>query len=305
MSLTINVLEWDHTELRYLVEQFSPHFRNPSQRKGLVLDFSNLSFAKPHVLLMVGCFANYLEALGVINEKDYYYIPPNKKDVHNYMCRIDFYKMVGINEPEEFTRWDGSGRFVEVCQTNRKNTFEVVNKIIDVLNTQFTDIDQTVLWGIDWSLNEVLDNIIIHAHSIIGGYVMVQNYYDRVDIAICDCGVGIASNIHSKWEKLSYTEALEHAIKKGVTTNKEGAGAGLYYASKIIMANNGIMSIYSGPAQLIIENGNISSVETPYFQGTMVYLSYNKKHSINHNDIWEESIPVTIDNYISEEEDLW
>ncbi|WP_143157091.1 hypothetical protein [Desulforamulus putei] len=118
-------MDWSYTELSNLVGQFLPHFHFPSIRKTIWLDFSNLDFAKTHVLLMVGCFAKYLQTQRLLN--NFYCVIPRKIDVHRYMSRLDFYKMIGANVEELFTRQPSSGRFVEICQTNKDNTFDVVS----------------------------------------------------------------------------------------------------------------------------------------------------------------------------------
>src|SRR5690606_661407 len=104
----------------------------------LTLDLEYYDFARPYQLLVVGCFVRSMQARGrLVNLK---VKRPINDDVHRYVSRMDFYRMVGLNVEENFRRRDPSGRFVELtCAQERQDRGDpdAVGRVSEVIAKNF------------------------------------------------------------------------------------------------------------------------------------------------------------------------
>lgn len=85
---------------------------------------------------------------------------------------------------------------------------------------------------LDWSINEVTDNVLNHSrpNGNAHGYVMTQfvKAENRLKVCVFDTGVGIMESfVGSKYAPRDSGEAIRLAIEKGVTNGK-GQGNGLW-----------------------------------------------------------------------------
>jgi anti-sigma regulatory factor (Ser/Thr protein kinase) len=56
------------------------------------------------------------------------------------------------------------------------------------------DLDRKNLAALEWSINEITDNVLNHSRSTIGGLVQVSTFQgatQRVEYIVADAGVGI------------------------------------------------------------------------------------------------------------------
>jgi hypothetical protein len=75
-------------------------------------------------------------------------------------------------------------------------------------------------------LNEITDNVLVHAQSPIGGLVQVSTFKrttKRIEYIVVDAGIGIPKTLRQSHPELSDAAALENAIKQGVTRDKLSA----------------------------------------------------------------------------------
>jgi hypothetical protein len=95
------------------------------------------------------------------------------------------------------------------------------------------------------------ENVLDHARSPIGALVAAQGYERTgLEVAIVDLGVGIPNRLrgNSQFGHLTDIEAVEHALRDGVTSTGEvGRGAGL---AELIAAAEQV-----GRSTLVIQSG--------------------------------------------------
>jgi hypothetical protein len=95
-----------------------------------------------------------------------------------------------------------------------------------------------------------------------------------VEFVVCDAGVGIPKTLKEGIPVLRFdNEALDYAIREGVTKNKESnQGNGLYGAFELSRVSEGSMEIHSGYASLKYnkKEGLHIKRETVPFTGTLV-----------------------------------
>jgi len=153
----------------------------------------------------------------------------------------------------------------------------VMEKIVAGVN----DFDRSHLKALEWSLNEITDNVINHAQSVVGGFLQVTNFgYKRraVEFAVCDAGIGIPTSLREGHREIgSDQDALDKAIREGVTRDRGvGQGNGLYGSWRVTQISEGSFEIHSGNASLISYPGNLRvSRELIPFNGTLVVAVIN------------------------------
>ncbi len=123
----------------------------------------------------------------------------------------------------------------------------IVREFVGVaLNTM--SLPRDVLQGLEWSLNEVMDNVLIHAQVSRGGFVQAMTLEDRVAFTVADCGRGVLASLREAYPNLVQdTEAIGEAVKAGVTRNPEiGQGNGLAGTLRIATQTGGSFAMTSG-----------------------------------------------------------
>lgn len=110
-----------------------------------------------------------------------------------------------------------------------------------------------VIQGLEWCLNEVMDNVLQHSATT-HGYAMAQIHPQSQHIAICiyDYGQGIYNSLrNSNYAPANAVDAITIALKEGVTRDKKvGQGNGMWGLHNIVLANSGTLNITSGPGYL-------------------------------------------------------
>lgn len=154
---------------------------------------------------------------------------------------------------------------------------EAVNKILDAILSSITTIERRDLAAVEWSINEITDNVLVHAESNIGGLLQLSSFntrQKRIEYVVCDSGVGIPSSLKNSLKNVnSDVEVLDMSIKEGVTNGK-GAGNGLFGSFQTSSASGGYFNMHSGNASLTFNPNpkigkRIINEKVP-FSGTLV-----------------------------------
>ena len=111
-------------------------------------------------------------------------------------------------------------------------------------------VDRTSVAAVEWSLGEIMDNVISHAESPVGGFVQATTYRgsNRVEFIVADAGIGIPASMNI----MSHEDALMQAIAEGTTRNQwENAGNGLFGSYRVAaLSAEGQFEINSGYGHL-------------------------------------------------------
>jgi len=153
-----------------------------------------------------------------------------------------------------------------------------VDNMVDKILCSLDGLDRNDLNAVEWSLNEVTDNVLAHADSPIGGFVSLTNFKARhkVEFTVVDPGVGILTTLKEGHPEIRFdADALDRAISVRVTRDPSyGQGNGLYGTFEIAAQGQGNLHIHSGFARLDYYDGgvHIRSEQIP-FNGTLVVAS--------------------------------
>lgn len=152
-----------------------------------------------------------------------------------------------------------------------------VSSIIDVILGALSEVNRADFAAIEWSLNEITDNVLTHSRAKRGGIVQVATFQKlrrRVEFVVCDAGLGIPRTLReTRSDITSDTHALERAVREGVTRDKSiGQGNGLYGSFEICRVSGGYFQMNSGNAHLAYDpkRGLAVRKEVIPYQGALV-----------------------------------
>ncbi|MFN2468550.1 MAG: STAS-like domain-containing protein [Gaiellaceae bacterium] len=182
---------------------------------------------------------------------------------------------------------------------------EIVDQIVEIVMGSM-EIERPVLAGLEWSVNEITDNVLNHAESPRGGLVQVvtQRENRRIQFVVADGGRGVLASMRDGFPHLrDDAEAIGEAVKQGVTRNPEiGQGNGLAGTLRIAALSNGSFSILSGQAFFSVypnaatgEHGDHMSrlAQPERFDGTVVTADFDSsaplrlQEALGFKDDWE------------------
>ena len=162
-----------------------------------------------------------------------------------------------IDSPHKYSSDNGHVLNKVWCFENSTDVCLLVDSIIEALAKE-DKFYKGQLDTIEWSLNEVMDNVIQHSKAEIG-YVMIQIHKSRQVIAITvfDFGQGIyKSLLNTKHNPRSAADAITLAIREGVTRdNSVGQGNGLFGLYSIVNKGKGTLYITSGGGSYMLNEG--------------------------------------------------
>ncbi len=168
-----------------------------------------------------------------------------------------------------------------------------ISDIVDAFGVELRKEDrfpEGTITSLMWSLNEVMDNVLMHSNSEYG-YVMGQIHKSTKKIAftVCDYGRGIFNSLRESQlhKPKSAIDAITLAIQEEVTRDSNvGQGNGLFGLHSIISQGNGTLEIVSSGASYKTMGGKTSthnylprrSSNTP---GTIVDFQINYGNDIS------------------------
>ncbi|NJM78826.1 MAG: sensor histidine kinase [Flavobacterium sp.] len=250
------------------------YIKNP--KTNLIIDFSNCNFLYPDYALLLLCSIKYIENKGIeVHGK----IKMDKSTaIFQYLLKINFFENLKIDLPKVYINNDDS--FLEIQNYNSENQIEVQSRIMKVLK-KTTFINDDVFTGLDYCLNEILDNILNHSKER-QGWVVAQYFgnLNQIRLMVADYGIGIHKALNERYN-FTEEEAIIKCIESGITNGK-GQGHGLYATSLFTSENKGWLSVISGSKKLDVNNHTSKIVDINYWQGTCIYLRINTNVDVDY-----------------------
>lgn len=142
---------------------------------------------------------------------------------------------------------------------NFHQVYAFTQKCIDYITKQET-CEKGALDGLQWCINEVMDNVNVHSERGYG-FVMAQFHrlQKRIVFCIADSGIGIFNSLRASNHRPSTNiDAISLAIQEGIGDGK-GQGNGLFGLFQIIKSNGGCLTITShGASMMLLQDGTIN-----------------------------------------------
>jgi anti-sigma regulatory factor (Ser/Thr protein kinase) len=201
------------------------------------------------------------------------------------------------------SRFKGTSQVPAIHFVTADEQTMAVNQILDTLLSSLPELSRSDLSAIEWSVQEITDNVINHSESLTGGYVQLSTLKSRriVEFVVSDAGIGIPQSLRKSFPELSSDlTALDQAIREGVTRDKQvGQGNGLFGSFEICWASEGYFEIDSGYGRLNLNNQRrmrITEDVIPY-KGTLVVvgIDYSKPNALKEALRFEGKPHVPVD----------
>lgn len=227
------------------------HLRDLVEQKGYedcILDFAGISGAFTDGVVPLIATVSALRVQGV----EFEIVLPRRKNLSDLFLNTSWAYHL---DPKKFwppnilhARHLATQKFVSSAEQKR-----AVDTLLDVL-MKTIEAPRELLRALEWSVNEVTDNVLNHAESPLGGFVQATVLRDSVVFTVADVGMGILASLRQgvTWLR-DDVQALGEAIKPGVTRGREfGMGNGLAGTLKIATYSGGSFAMISGSGRLSV-----------------------------------------------------
>lgn len=277
-----------------------------SAQSGIDVDWSDVTFCSVSQMAAIAA----IQLAGVNSHSHQRYAMP-KSSACSYMIRMDYYRVLGIEREEGFTRHDPMDRFVPLTKIpineNEADPGGIAKALKQVVSTQ-TGLDKSAADILDLSFCEIIDNVVQHSKAESPGLACAQ-YYPRggyVEACVADCGIGIVESMRDNplYSSMGKRDVMLSAFdsntgewyqRSRMGTHEVSGGIGLSYPARLVKALGGHLWAVSMESAVHIHSEGRESTEGLWYPGTLIVLRIpNVKKTILESDIWDDGKPVPI-----------
>jgi anti-sigma regulatory factor (Ser/Thr protein kinase) len=255
-----------------------------SSNQNLTLDFSKVLQAYPNGVLPI------ISSITEIRNEGYevYVKLPQNDNVRRLFRSVNWAHFLS---PNQFDKSESAHDRHLVTRNffDEKEQTQVVNDFMDVVLRNM-EVPKDIISGLEWSINELTDNVLNHSKSKSGGFVQASTYPTNgvIAFAVADSGRGILNSLKEGFPSLrTDIQAIGEAVKAGVTRNpKYGQGNGLAGSLRVATLTGGSLEVTSGRARIIStleETKKNERREFQLYQGTLVcgQINISKDFSVS------------------------
>jgi len=256
----------------------------------LTLEFSACSRAWPEGMVPIICQVQALREEG----NEFLLELPRDETLRRLFLNTNWAHLVA---PQQFEAYDFRTRqHLPATRYDATSQKAIVDRIVEIVVGSM-EIERPVLAGLEWSVNEITDNVLVHAESPAGGLVQVMTQRDarRVSFVVGDAGIGVLASMREGYPALrDDVEAIGEAVKAGVTRDpKIGQGNGLAGTLRIVSMSQGSFSVLSGRGLLDVypdratgsHGDHISTLPAQeYYTGTVVSAEFDSSAPLRLED---------------------
>ena len=237
----------------------------------LILDFSSCHAASPGCMLPICASATQLRNKHHSTELKL----PSADKMRRLFVNANWAHLISPRDYDPALKVIGGQVPATQFQTAHDQQ-DTVNKLIETLLGNVSGLTRKQFQAIEWTLNEITDNVLNHAESSVGGFVqlsMLERTNRLIELVVADAGIGIPNSLRTTRPHLDDLEAVEMAIREGVTRDKRvGQGNGLFGTFQICEKSKGQLRIDSGRGTLSFsgQSGFHMRNEAVPFEGTVI-----------------------------------
>lgn len=241
-----------------------------TKKTHLTVDFSRVEYAYPNGVLPIITSLHQLRKDGF----SIYVKLPQDDRTRKLFRSVNWAHFLS---PKQFEKSESTHdrHLVTRIFTNPEQQKSVVDDFMDVVLRSMS-IPRDVISGLEWSINEITDNVLNHSNSPFGGIVQASTYpkHRTIAFAVADGGRGILASMKEGYPTLrTDLQAIGEAIKAGVTRNKKfGQGNGLAGTLNVTTLTGGSFDITSGTGRLIVTPKETirQPLKEAHYKGTIV-----------------------------------
>ncbi|MBL0742629.1 hypothetical protein [Chryseolinea lacunae] len=241
-----------------------------SAKSNITIDFEHVELAYPSGVLPI------ISSLDLLRDQDIkiYVKLPTNNNTRKLFRSVNWAHLLS---PDQFEKSESihDRHLVTRRFENAEQQKAVVDDFMDVVLRNMT-VPRDIISGLEWSINEITDNVLNHSESIHGGIVQASTYptNQTIAFAVADSGRGILKSMQEGFPSLrTDIQAIGEAVKAGVTRNpKFGQGNGLAGSLKVTTLTGGSFDLTSGTGRIVVTNDETirKPLKQGYFQGTVV-----------------------------------
>ena len=235
-----------------------------SRHTEITLDFVNCEIATEAVMLpLLPLIAHHRQQSNISFDLQL----PTSGDLYRLFLDTNWAHFI---DPEHFEANIESFGHVPARQFQTQESIWTASKAVLNFVHRSISLHRDVIAAVEWSLNEIMDNVLTHSESLVGGFVQATAYQNRVEFVVADAGIGIPNSLGVR----NHAEALERSVSEGVTRDADlNQGNGLFGSYQLAAGSDGQFEIHSLAGQLVFDRVSQAPVsrsqQVPY-QGTSV-----------------------------------
>ncbi|MEM7046525.1 MAG: DUF4325 domain-containing protein [Pseudomonadota bacterium] len=237
--------------------------------KDITLDFSVCESLFPS--FMLPSIALCRKARADHKDLDFTIVHPDEANLRRLFHNANWAHLINDQEYQE-TTYAGGDHVPAVSFKDGDTQDQVTDKIMDTIMGRLATSERKALHTLEWSINEIMANVLTHANSSLGGLAQASVYpsNNSVEFTVADAGIGIRRSLGEKDD----AQALEKAIQEGVTRDPEaGQGNGLYGTYRAATLTQGMFEIVSYHGHLLCKGDEVKPLnlaDHAFFPGTSV-----------------------------------
>jgi len=169
-----------------------------------------------------------------------------------YLERMGLFNVLGVDSGLGVHALEEAGRFIplKVIRSGQQLT----KFLVDIVPLLHAD-DRRQVEPIRYALSELVRNTLEHAGNATPSFVAAQLYPKTgvISIGVADAGSGIRKSLSQSYETDSDLDAVQLAMRPGVTGTTrapggtaDNAGAGLFFCKSMALTSRNHMVIHSG-----------------------------------------------------------
>lgn len=223
---------------------------------------------------------------------------PRSQDVDDYLNRIDFYDLAGMDVDYPWQRHNAAGRFREVVQVQSEHEGEeVVREVMAILDRNVEGI-AGVYDAVRHSFLEIVSNVFHHARSPTEAVVCAQSYsrLQCVELAVADSGRGIPASLGQNPQLAprfsNAAQGIAVAVEPRTTGRPEyNSGEGLFFSLEFVKNNGGEACIHSQDGALWVRGGQTEVETTSFWPGTCVSMRFRTDQPVDVEAVFDKHAP--------------
>ena len=154
----------------------------------VALDFSRCSFTHAPPMLAVATATEFYQARGVTFQLT---LPSDDKVARHFLnCN-----WAHIISPTAFphSEYKSLIHMPALRYTDPDEQHHLIDGLLNRILSSITDFKRSHFKAIEWSINEITDNVLVHSDSPRGGLVQLTAMKNtkKVEFVVCDSGIGI------------------------------------------------------------------------------------------------------------------
>ena len=264
----------------------------------IILNFENVKFYSPGAIVaMLAKGQGWVNQGKSVRLKNFY-----DCSAFQYLQRLNFFSMCGIELQEGFKRRNPQGRFVPIQKFGRdaeRDCARISTQAAECIAPELVDCyeaDETGLFDyVQYSISELTNNILDHSQS--HGYLSAQfTEYDGIArVGIADCGIGVLASFRDSrsphWydgmtDRLAIQKALEPKVSSkshrlgGWAGDPVNAGVGLTLLKDVCKITGGDFVAVSGTGVVSLRHA-LDLPKSNAFNGMLCELSFPRAQVTN------------------------